>query len=276
MKNVFKGIIPFLILFIFSGCAAIKGGATRSLPPTVYPVKTDISQNLKAMGVVIEPFSTENTDICGGHYEGLLQVRQPWFFGVSGEQKQVLYGNLRDVARYALIDEFVRQGFRVYIPKEFRSNISIPKDKQLASPKGARLKISGTVKSIELNTYVRGLSGTMEGYGSSGNYWEAEINFSDIVIRDLKTDTPVWTGSLKTYCKLTNCPMKLDWTMFTLISKSLDMMKGMATGPLGAADAIYGFRGDYTMEDMTQNPPEIAARLGTLEIIDKIKKEMHP
>lgn len=276
MNPRYAVLIVVVALFAFSGCTAVKAGATRKLPATTYPVKTEIPEKLKTLGIAIEPFDTESTDIGGGHYEGLLQVRQPWFFGLSAEQKNVLYGNLREVTKYALIDEFVRQGFRVHIPEAHRAHLLIPKDRLLENETGAALKITGRIRSIELNTYGRGLGGTMEGMGSSGNYWETEIAFSDVSVVDRRTGVRIWNGEFKTYCKLENCPMKLDWTMLTLITKSLDSMKGLSKGPLGMVDAVYGFRADYLMEPADQTPPDIAARIGSLTIVDRIRQAGPP
>jgi len=272
MNPRYAVMIIVVALFAFSGCTAVKAGATRKLPATTYPVKTEIPEKLKTLGIAIEPFDTDGADIGGGHYEGLLQVRQPWFFGLSAEQKTVLYGNLRDVTKYALIDEFVRQGFRVHIPEAHRAHLLIPKGKLLDKETGAALKLTGRIRSIELNTYGRGLGGTMEGMGSSGNYWEAEIAFSDVSVVDRRNGVRIWNGEFKTYCKLENCPMKLDWTMLTLITKSLDSMKGLSKGPLGMVDAVYGFRADYLMEPADQTPPDIAARIGSLTIVDRIRQ----
>ena len=49
-------------------------------------------------------------------------------------------------------------------------------------------------------------------------------------------------------------------------------MKGLSKGPLGMVDAVYGFRADYLMEPADQTPPDIAARIGALTILDHIRK----
>lgn len=54
------------------------------------------------------------------------------------------------------------------------------------------------------------------------------------------------------------------------------IIKDMSQGQLGTADEVYGFKGECTVESTTQNPPEIAARLGTLELIGKIKGGLRP
>jgi hypothetical protein len=253
-----------------SGCAVAKCGATRSVPATVFPGAAVVPGNATALKIAIRPFSTEATVIKGGHHEGLLQVRQPWIFGLSGEQKQQLYGSLRDVVRYAFIDEFVRQGASVYIPESHLKHVLIPTSRHLATEDKARFFLSGTIRSIELNTYGRGLGGSMEGAGSSGNYWEAEIVFDDVVITDRKTGTEIFRGGFKTYCKLDNCPLKLDWTMTTLLTRSLDSIRGMSAGPLGTVDAVRAFKADYLMEPSEQNPPDIAARLGAMRVMEEI------
>lgn len=258
----------FIILYL-SGCAAAKMGVTRSHPQTVLPASPIVlSEKSRSVEIVIEPFDVSRTSISGGHYEGLLQVKQPWIFGISDYQKAALYGDLKNVVRYAFIDEFIRRGLKVIVPPEHLDKLNLPEAKIQKNAEMADLKISGTISSIELNTYGRGLRGAFEGFGSSGNYWESEIVLSDVMVVDRK-QTIIWKGDVRQYSKLFNSPVKLDWTMFTLLSKSLQMSSAMGS-PANLMGAVRSMSGDYDIEKINENPVEIAARLAAIEIIRKM------
>ena len=94
----------FIFALLLNGCMA---GKTRSLPFTEYPPEEAINLGAGKFTIEVNPFDISSTDIKGGHYEGLLQVRQPWIWGLSKEQKESLYGDLGNIVRYAIIDEFL-------------------------------------------------------------------------------------------------------------------------------------------------------------------------
>lgn len=261
-----------LALLPASGCTAIKMGGTRSLPPTTLPDKVTLSSTIEHMAVEFEPFEISSASVSGGHYEGLLQVRQPWIWGLSDGQRAEMYDDLRNVARYALINEFIRLGLKVHVPEEHTTKLNVTDMKTGEKGTQVSLAIRGTISSIEMNTYGRGLTGTFEGYGSAGNYWEAEISFTDIVVADAK-GSPIWKGNLTNYCKLATSPVKLDWTMFTLISKSLKMST-INGNPLSSAEAISASKADYQLQATQTNPVEIAARLAAQDLIRILHKEL--
>ncbi|MFH1582013.1 MAG: hypothetical protein ABIC39_08130 [Pseudomonadota bacterium] len=244
-------------------------GVTRSHPPTILSASPIVlSEKSRKVEIAIEPFDVSCTSISGGHYEGLLQVRQPWIFGISDYQKAALYGDLKNVVRYAFIDEFIRRGLKVIVPPEHLDKLNLPEAKIQKNAEMADLKITGTISSIELNTYGQGLRGTFEGFGSSGNYWESEIVLSDVMVVDRK-QTIIWKGDVRQYGKLLNSPVKLDWTMFTLLSKSLQMSSAMGT-PANLMRSVKSMSADYYIEKINKNPVEIAARLAAIEIIRKM------
>ena len=82
---VLGGLLLLLGPYVLSGCAA---NVTRSIPVTpVRPGMVDIAPNLKSSRLGIVLFAYKDAKIEGGHHEGLLQVRQPWIFGISKAQK---------------------------------------------------------------------------------------------------------------------------------------------------------------------------------------------
>lgn len=271
-RNINWFVLIFMTAILLTGCAA-KMGATRSLPPTAYPSHLVFhSFNIKKIQVAIEPFDVERTEISGGHHEGLAQVRQPWIWGLSDDQKEAMYGDLKNVARYAFIDEFNRIGLRVIVPEEHQSMLTLSEKQKKMGLKDASIIIRGSVKSIEMNTYGHGLSGSFEGFGSAGNYWEAEILLSDITICD-KHQNILWRGDLKKYSKLLKCPVKLDWTMFTLLSKSLQSANMMSSSSK-MASGIKSSGADYIIEGIKDNPVEMAARLAAIDIIHIIDDKL--
>ncbi len=245
-----------LLAVSLNGCA--KMGATRSLPFTEFPPRNYVlPAQAKKTSLAVEPFDVSGTDVTGGHHEGLLQVRQPWIWGLSDEQKQALYGNVSTIVRYAFIDELLKWSKKVALV-----NRKMP-------VRGADYIIAGAVQSVELNTYGQG---TKEGFGSAGNYWEAEIVLSDVSIIRAADNTTLWTGNIRQYCKLEGSPAKLNWTIFTVLAKSLQegvtLSKGITPGHI--KEAVDTSAADYDLEQTMQNPVEIAARLAAIDVLKLI------
>jgi hypothetical protein len=242
------------VLFLTS-CMA---GKTRSLPFTEFPPadSADVA-HLKRSTIAIQPFDISSTEITGGHHEGLMQVRQPWIWGLSKEQKEVMYGDLGNVVRYAFIDELLKRNQRVII---------LGQDLPTRKP---TYTVTGSVQTVELNTYG---PGTREGFGSAGNYWEATIKLGDVVIVRSRDNATVWKGDLTEYCKLPDSPAKLDWTIFTVLQKSLQeglaLSKGVTVGAL--QDAVDTSAASYEIGPIQKNPVEIASRLAALSILQRI------
>ena len=77
-----------------TGCTAVKMGATSSLPFTTQPENVRLSEKFKDLEIEIKPFDVSEASVSGGHHEGVLQVRQPWIWGLSDEQKSIMYGDI--------------------------------------------------------------------------------------------------------------------------------------------------------------------------------------
>ena len=242
------------VLFLTS-CMA---GKTRSLPFTEFPPadRADIA-HLKRSTIAIQPFDISSTEIIGGHHEGLMQVRQPWIWGLSNEQKEVLYGDLGNVVRYAFIDELLKRNQRVII---------LGQDLSIRKP---TYTVTGSVQTVELNTYGQG---TREGFGSAGNYWEATIKLGNVVIIRSRDNVTVWKGDVTEYCKLPHSPAKLDWTIFTVLQKSLQEGLALSKGVTAVAvqDAVEASAASYEIGPIQRNPVEIASRLAALSVLQRI------
>jgi len=228
------------------------------MPFTEYPpVEAAKMSSQKKLRIAIQPFDISATAISGGHHEGLMQVRQPWIWGLSDEQKKSLYGNVGNVVRYAFIDEFLKRNQRVIILGE------------IFSMQRPDYMITGAVKSVELNTYGQG---TLEGFGSAGNYWEATVDLENVAIVRSRDNATIWQGNVTEYCKLPDSPAKLDWTIFTVLQKSLQeslaLSKGVTLGSMH--DAISISEATYEMGPIQKTPVEIASRLAALNVLKRI------
>jgi hypothetical protein len=255
-----RGTLAGLVLsFLFlTGCMA---GKTRSMPFTEFPPADAVHiTHMKRSTIAIQPFDIASTVITGGHYEGLLQVRQPWIWGLSESQREVLYKDLGNVVRYAFIDELLKRNQRMVV---------LGQGLQTRKPD---YTITGTVRSVELNTYGQG---TREGFGSAGNYWEASVELGEVVIVRSRDNATVWQGDVIEYCKLPDSPVKLDWTIFTVLQKSLQeglaLSKGVTAGAL--QDAVETSAATYEIGPVQKNPLEIASRLAALEVLRRIDED---
>jgi len=258
------GLLLLLGPYVLSGCAA---NITKSLPATqVRPGIVDIAPNLKSSRLGIVLFAHKDAKIEGGHHEGLLQVRQPWIFGISKAQKDMLYGNAGQLAALSFVSELKDQGLTVTLLEDMPSTTSRDYD----------LLLTGQVERVILNTYGRG---TKEGFGSAGNYWEATVFFSNIKLTDVRSQKGFPVGDIQSYAKLENSPAKLDWTMLTVAVKSLQgalylSQMQAASSALAAASKgkkyVETFKADYTVDEYMISPIEVAARHAAAQFLQRI------
>jgi len=247
-----RRLIASWVVVLLTGCMANR---TRDLAVTPPPEpRSVLPPALQGQRIAVS-FDVQSTEIGGGHHEGLMQVRQPWIYGLSGEQKELLYGNAPQVAALAFSSELQNQGFQV-------------------DPAGAELLFSGTVKTVTLNTFG---NGTVEGFGTAGNYWEATVVFTDL--RLSRAGKLLWQGGETAYAKLSPCPARLDWTLLTLLVKSLNGAVKLqalkkATGPQAIVAAakgyLYNFEGTYTMDKTRTTPIDVAARLAAVQMLRRM------
>ena len=259
------GLLLILGPYLLSGCAA---NVTRSRPFTqVRPDIIDIAPNLKCCRLGIVLFGHKDTKIEGGHHEGLLQVRQPWIFGISKAQKDMLYGNAGELAALSLASELKNQGLSVTLLEDVRA----------ASLENFDLLLTGKVERVLLNTYGHG---TKEGFGSAGNYWEATVFFSNIQLKDTQSNRVFGVDDIQSYAKLENCPAQLDWTMLTVAVKSLQgalllYQIQTASSPLTVVSKgkkyVETFKADYTLDKYVISPIEVAARHAAAQFLQRVK-----
>ena len=266
--NAYRFLCLSLILlgvYVMSGCAA---NVTRSAPCTqLRPNMVETAPLLQRCGLAVVEFDSENTKIEGGHHEGLLQVRQPWIFGVSKEQKEMLYGNAGQLAALSFVSELKNQGLAITLLKDMPS----------ASSKDFDLILTGEVERVILNTYGHG---TREGFGSAGDYWEATVFFSNIQLRDMRSNKVFLLDDIKSYAKLQDSPAELDWTMLTVAVKSLQgalYLYQMQTASSALTVVTKGkkyvetWKADYTLDNYVISPIEVAARHAAAQFLQEVK-----
>jgi hypothetical protein len=217
---------------------------TSVLPAAIQGSRVAVSMDVKA------------TRIRGGHHEGLLKVRQPWIYGLSKEQRRMIYDNAPQVAALAFCAGMQEQGLRV-------------------DPEGAAYSLAGTVQSVTINTYGHG---TKEGFGSAGNYWDAKVQFADLRLVDLATGAVLWQGSPSAYARLAPCPAQLDWTILDVLTRSMKgamiLSKLEVAGDVlklakGGKDYLENWSGSYTLGDLSVTPIDAAARQAAAEMLAK-------
>ena len=266
--NTYRLLRVSLILlgvYVISGCAA---NVTRSAPCTqLRPNMVQAPPLLKGCQLAVVQFDSEDTKIEGGHHEGLLQVRQPWIFGISKEQKEMLYGNAGQLAALSFVSELKNQGL----------TITLLKDMPRPSSKDFDLILTGKVERVILNTYGHG---TREGFGSAGDYWEATVFFSNIRLRDMRSNKILKADTIQSYAKMKDSPAELDWTMLTVAVKSLQgalYLYQMQTASSALTVVTKGkkyvetWKADYTLDNYVISPIEVAARHAAAQFLQEVK-----
>jgi hypothetical protein len=253
----------FLILFFFPGCVTTQ----RKIPFTPpFPEQVSYSESLKKSTLAVLLFDTGNTKISGGYHEGLLQVRQPWFIGLSKEQRKALYDKAPELAALSFVSELKNQGIQVLLVENRKDLDSLSTDWLL----------TGKMSAIKLDTFG---SGTKEGFASAGDYWDTTLNFSALCLTDIKNNKILWQGDIQKYAKLPHCPVRLDMTVFGMISrlfKGTLLMTQLQTtsSPLDFAskgkDLVSLVKAEYHFEKYPVSPIETAARHAACVFLEKI------
>lgn len=268
IQNLIRSIALLTVLWTY-GCMA---NVTRYIPATpLQPPFANITKNIRDRRIAVMIFDSRDTRVEGGHHEGSLQVRQPWTFGLSKEDREVLYGKAGEVAALSFAVELERQGLSITPYSDWNPDYAKLND----------LLLSGKVERVVLNTYGQG---TIEGFGSAGNYWEATVYFSDIKLKETGSDRVIWEGELKSYAKLDNSPAKLDWNILTVVTKSLNGALKLqkiqaAANPLDAMSStssyINNWEATYNLERTDITPIEVAARHAVIQFLSEVQEKLH-
>lgn len=242
-----------LLMLALVGCMANR---TRGLEVTVLPQASAREANPlngRSLGLLLE---MDGIRIGGGHHEGLLQVRQPWIFGLTATQRAQLYDQAGPVAFLAFAAELKLQGVKV----------------EESSPE---LELRGRLQRVDLHTYGKG---TKEGFGSAGDYWEATLSLEDLELRERTTGRVLWRGRVEEYAKVKPCPASLDWDLLTLSLKILKGSVQLQTLPVSGVAAlragnayVHTFEADYRLDTSQVSPIEMAARKAAQKLLFEIR-----
>ena len=257
----------WLIVLSFTALSGCMTSGTKDLPvskPDQAIIGTPNTFQGKNIGVYV---LYHDAKVEGGHHEGLMQVKQPWIFGMSKEQKEILYGNAGEFAANAFISELARQNLNIALLRDWNEKLFKKYD----------YVITATIEKIIINTFGRG---TMEGFGSAGDYWEAKVLFSNVKMEDPETGEIFFDENMETYAKLKPCPVKLDWTFLTIVNKSLQnssLMEEIADARTAAKAVSKGkayvknWEASYHIEGYRITPMEVAARKAACKLIMNCK-----
>jgi len=250
---MFRCRVCLLLLALGLGCMANR---TRGLETTLLPqAPVGEAPLLKGRSVALL-LEMDGLKIGGGHHEGLLQVRQPWIFGLSAPQRARLYDQAGPVALLAFAAELKQLGIKV----------------EAADPE---LELRGRIQRVDLHTYGKG---TKEGFGSAGDYWEATLSLEDLELRERATGRVLWRGRIEEYAKVKPCPATLDWDLLTLSLKILKGSVQLQTLPLSGVAAlragnayVHTFEGDYRLDTSQVSPIEVAARKAAQHLLSELR-----
>lgn len=255
MKRTIRGLPIFLLLPILcAGCTL--GAGTRNEPTTTLPLPIVTLPLPEGTRIGLIPFQLSDGVICGGHHEGLLQVRQPWQWGPTPEQNAQMRGDIKQIVIHSITDELKRQGLTVV---EIDRTALTESEAWKAAVESCDLILSGTVGRVEFNTYGQGAGG----FGSAGDYREAYVTLEGSSLYDCRSHKQVWTGGGEGYAKLPGSPLTLDWTFKEVIDKSKKMNETDLKGKLEASKASYTFKPEEV------SVVDLAARLSIQQILRK-------
>lgn len=264
------GRLLLLACLLLSACAS-----TRDLPVTELPRAPALPAALKTWRLEVEPLHSDDTLVRGNHHEGVAQLPQPWIWGISDAQRHQLHAEMKTVVDAAFFDELARLGLQVRRPPADDKERAGGQNPRRAGAPVVDLVLRGAIKSIELNTYGRGLKGKWEGYGSAGNYWEARLELTAVRLADRRSGKVYFEGDLQQYAKRPDSPVTLDMTVSDVIYQSASL--GLAgTQPLKVAKAVRSSKADYSIGNVQDNPVEFAARLAARELVSLIARQALP
>jgi hypothetical protein len=242
-----KAILLALAMPLLVSCGLQKVQATATPP-----AQTSLPAELRGKRIAVT-LAFDSARIKGGHHEGLLQMRQPWFLGLKAEQRHLLYDNAGQVAALAFGSEVQNQGLQV-------------------QPEDAEFTLTGTVQTVTMNTYGHG---SLEGFGSAGNYWEATVAFTDLRLTENRTGRLLWQGDQEGYAKLTPCPLHMDWgilkTMIKVMQTSVTLTNPKTVAdPFAVNDSLHTFDDAYVLDEVKATPIEVAARQAAVAMLAKV------
>lgn len=157
-----KNFVLLLSILFLTACANIQD--------TVVPM-SDLSLKKGLSGTVIysEGCTSDGANLKVSHYQGIFRMPQPSFIGGFPQKERDTMLNLSvQSAAFAFFRQLSEAGADVRL---YTQDMSMEK---------GSLRLVCAITRIKIGIYDNGWGG----YGSAGDFWEAETDFSTKVIRD--------------------------------------------------------------------------------------------
>lgn len=237
-------LILLPILFLLYGC-------TESITETVVPPSNyAAAPGLKGVVIYAEPCSADNAELKVSHYEGLMKVPQPTFFGGMPKADRDRIKDMSvQIAQYNLLMPLEKSGA---VFKKYSPDIKMERNS---------VRLLCSIKKIRVGIYDNGY----DGFGSAGNYWEADTDFDGLSI--IKNGKSAELEPISSHGQLKNAPVNPGTLMDALI-----ISVKIAKNPIGEAFALNDI--DYHLDTSAKSPVEIASYLAGIELAKQVAQKI--
>ena len=240
------------------GCA---GNLTRFTDFTPYAKPHESCSPLCGREMVLIPFDITQTDVTIALYGGILQNRQPLWILLNEDDRRKIHEGAPQAVLYGLMEELRARGFKV--------RLAVPGETAATEPPPDTARVTVKLKSLRLNIFYSGLSG----YGSAGDYTEAELDFLTFNVRLNGIDYPVTLAKDRYYAKTEGSLLAFTWSFgeFTahLFAWTAKLATGMSTSPIIDIP-------EMRIEEGRMSPAELAARLAAIDFSAELRARLPP
>lgn len=244
--------------WLFGGCAA---NMTRFTDFTPYAKPHESCSPLCDREMVLIPFDITQTDVTVALYGGILQNRQPLWMVLSEEERREIHQGAPQAVLYGFIEELRDRGFKV--------RLAAPGETAGTEPSQGVARIEVKLKKLRLNIYDRGLSG----YGSAGDYTEAELDFLPFNVRLNGVDYPVTLAKNNYYAKTEGSLLAFIWSFGEFTAHLFEWTAKLATGM--SKSPVFEIP-KMRIEKGKMSPAELAARLAAIDFIAELRTRLPP
>ncbi len=166
--------------------------ATKDLPITKIEDTLTISPHIKKKQYFFQGYDTTDTIFEFNHHEGLMQTKQPLFFGPGYKNEKLVYSSAKKLLNIGFLKE-----------------LKLNQIQLVSKASNDAVNIFVHVQKLVINTYGNGLFGV----GSAGNYWECFLYIDKIFINNKQFNSKVY----QLYAKLNESPIKMDSVFDTIM-----------------------------------------------------------
>jgi hypothetical protein len=151
-----KRLLVLPLLFLFTACANI----TDTVVP---PADMALREGLAGKVIYSEGCSYEGAFLKVSHYQGLLRVPSPAFFG-----------GFPQAERDRMIELSVQSAAFAFFRQLQETGASVKLYSEGVTPESDSIRLKCNITKIRIGIYDNGWGG----YGSAGDFWEAETGFA--------------------------------------------------------------------------------------------------